>query len=73
MVSEQLDESLRREIESAVERRLSGLKQEIAQLQNQFNETCKRLLESEGEDQWDGSLAATITEHLRAEIGRAHV
>ena len=66
MVSEQLDESLRREIESAVERRLSGLKQEIAQLQNQFNETCKRLLESEGEDQWDGSLAATITEHLRA-------
>ncbi|HXM36994.1 MAG TPA: hypothetical protein VN920_17485 [Pyrinomonadaceae bacterium] len=66
MVSEQLEESLRREIESYVEKRLSGIKQDVAQLQTQVNETCRLLLESEGEGQWDGSLAATVTEHLRA-------
>ncbi len=66
MVSEQLEESLRREIESYVENRLSGLKQEIAQLQTQLNESLKRVLEGEGEGQWDGSLAASIAEHLRA-------
>lgn len=66
MVSEQLEESLRREIESYVERRLSVIKQDVAQLQNQVNETCKILLDSAGEGQWDGSLAAAIAEHLRA-------
>ena len=66
MVSEQLEESLRREIESYVEKRLSGIKQDIAQLQTQVSETCQRLLESEGEGQWDGSLAAAVTEHLHA-------
>ena len=66
MVSEQMEESLRREIQSYVESRLSGIKQEIAQLQTQLNESLKRVLESEGEAQWDGSLAATIAEHLRA-------
>ena len=66
MVSEQLEESLRREIESYVEKRLSGIKQDITRLQTQVNETCRLLLESEGEDQWDGSLAASVTEHLHA-------
>lgn len=66
MVSEQLEESLRREIESYVEKRLSGIKQDISKLQSQVNETCKLLLESEGEGQWDGSLAASVTEHLHA-------
>jgi hypothetical protein len=66
VVSEQMEESLRREIESYVESRLSGIKQEIAQLQTQLNESLKRVLESEGEAQWDGSLAASIAEHLRA-------
>jgi hypothetical protein len=66
VVSEQMEESLRREIESYVESRLSGIKQEIAQLQTQLNESLKRVLEGEGEGQWDGSLAATIAEHLRA-------
>lgn len=66
MVSEQMEESLRREIESYVESRLSGIKQEIAQLQTQLNESLKRVLESEGEGQWDGSLAASVAEHLRA-------
>src|SRR6267143_6180786 len=66
VVSEQLEESLRREIESYVEKRLRGIKQDITQLQTQVNETCRLLLESEGEGQWDGSLAAAVTEHLRA-------
>lgn len=66
MVSEQLEDSLRQEIESYVERRLSGLKQEIAKLQEQLNETCKQLLAREGEAEWDGSLATTVSEHLRA-------
>ncbi len=66
MVSEQMEESLRREIEGFVESRLSVIKQEIAQLQTQINESLKRVLESEGEAQWDGSLAASIAEHLRA-------
>ncbi len=66
MVSEQLEESLRHEIESYVERRLSEFKQEIAQLQNQLNESLKQILEREGETQWDGSLAAAVGEHLRA-------
>jgi hypothetical protein len=66
VVSEQIEESLRREIESYIESRLSGLKQEIALLQTQLNESLKRVLEGEGEAQWDGSLAATVAEHLHA-------
>lgn len=66
MVSEQMEESLRREIESYVESRLSSVKQEISQLQTQLNESLTRVLESKGEGQWDGSLAATVAEHLRA-------
>jgi hypothetical protein len=66
VVSEQIEESLRREIESYIESRLSALKQEIAQLQTQLNESLKRVFESEGEAQWDGSLAATVAEHLHA-------
>jgi hypothetical protein len=66
VVSEQLEESLRREFESYVEKRLRAVKQEISQLQTQVQETCTRLLESEGEGQWDGSLAAAITEHRHA-------
>src|ERR1700730_13813594 len=54
LVSEQLEESLRHEIESYVERRLGEFKQEIAQLQNQLNESVKQILEREGETQWDG-------------------
>jgi len=61
-----MEESLRREIENHVERRLSSIKQEVSQLQTQLNESLNRVLESGGEGQWDGSLAATVAEHLRA-------
>lgn len=66
MVSGQLEESLRHEIESYIEGRLGGVKQEIAALQSQLNESLSRLLDRQGEVQLDGSVAASILEHLRA-------
>jgi len=61
-----MEESLRRDIESYVEQRMASVKQEVAQLQTQLNESLTRVLESKGEGQWDGSLAASVAEHLRA-------
>ncbi len=66
MVSGQLEDSLRRDIESYIEGRLSGIKQEIAALQSQLNESLSRLLDRQGEGQLDGSVATSIIEHLRA-------
>ena len=66
MVSEQLEDSLRRDIEGYIEGRLGGIKQEIAALQSQLNESLSRLLDSQKEVQLDGGVAATILEHLRA-------
>ncbi len=66
MVSGQLEESLRHEIESYIEGRLSGVRQEISGLQSQLNESLTRLLDRQGEVQLDGSVAASILEHLRA-------
>lgn len=66
MVSGQLEESLRHEIESYIEGRLSGVRQEIAELQSQLNESLTRLLDRQGEVQLDGGVAASILEHLRA-------
>lgn len=66
MVSGQLEDSLRREIETYIEGRLSGVKQEIAQLQSELNESLSRLLDRQADVQLDGSMAAAILEHLRA-------
>ena len=66
MVSGQLEESLRRDIEGYIEGRLSGIKQEIAALQSQLNESLSRLLDSQAEVQLDGGVATSILEHLRA-------
>jgi len=66
VVSGQLEESLRHEIESYIEGRLSGVRQEISGLQSQLNESLTRLLDRQGEVQLDGSVAASILEHLRA-------
>lgn len=66
MVSEELEDSLRREIESYVEGRLSGIKQEISALQSQLNESLSRLMDRHSEVQLDGGVAASILEHLRA-------
>ncbi|HZI88318.1 MAG TPA: hypothetical protein VFD48_15905 [Pyrinomonadaceae bacterium] len=66
MVSGQLEESLRHEIESYIEGRLTGVRQEISELQSQLNESLSRLLDRQSEVQLDGSVAASILEHLRA-------
>ncbi len=66
MVSGQLEESLRHEIESYIEGRLGGIKQEIAALQSQLNESLSRLMDRQGEVQLDGGVADSILEHLRA-------
>jgi hypothetical protein len=66
VVSGQLEDSLRHEIESYLEGRIGGIKQEIAALQSQLNESLSRLLDRQGEVQLDGGVAASILEHLRA-------
>ena len=66
MVSGQLEDSLRHEIESYIEGRLGGIKQEIAALQSQLNESLSRLMDRQSEVQLDGSVASSIAEHLRA-------
>jgi hypothetical protein len=66
VVSGQLEDSLRHEIESYMEGRLSAIRQEIVSLQSQLNESLTRLLERQGDVQMDGSVSASISEHLRA-------
>jgi len=66
VVSGQLEDSLRHELESYIEGRISGIRQEIAALQSQLNESLNRLLDRQSEVQLDGSVSASILEHLRA-------
>jgi hypothetical protein len=66
VVSGQLEDSLRHELESYIEGRISGIKQEIAALQSQLNESLSRLLDRQADVQLDGSVATSILEHLRA-------
>lgn len=66
MVNGHLEDSLRREIESYLETRMSSVKQEITTLQSLLNESLSTLLERQGDVQMEGSLIASITEHLHA-------
>ena len=66
MVNEQLEESLRREIESYLDSRLSAIRQEIATLQSLLNESLSTFLDRQGDVQMEGSLVASIDEHLHA-------
>ena len=66
MVSGQLEDSLRHEIESYIEGRLGGIKHEIAALQSQLNESLSRLLDRQAEVSLDSGVSASILEHLRA-------
>jgi len=66
VVSEQLEDSLRHEIESYIEGRIGGIKQEIAALQSQLNESLSRLMDRQSDVQLEGGVAASILEHLRA-------
>jgi len=66
VVNGHLEDSLRREIESYLENRLSAVKQEIATLQSLLNESLSTFVERQSHVQLEGSLVASITEHLHA-------
>jgi hypothetical protein len=66
VVNEQLEDSLRREIESYLDGRLSVIRQEISTLQSLLNESLSTFLDRQGDVQMEGSLIASITEHLHA-------
>ena len=66
MVNGQLEDSLRREIEGYLENRLSAVKQEITTLQSLLNESLSTFLDRQADVQMEGSLVASITEHLHA-------
>ena len=66
MVNGHLEDSLRREIESYLESRLTAVKQEITALQSLLNESLSTVLDRQGDVQMEGSLVAAIQEHLHA-------
>lgn len=66
MVNGHLEDSLRREIESYVDGRLSAVRQEISTLQSLLNESLSTFLDRHADVQMEGSLLASITEHLHA-------
>ncbi|HEX8851945.1 MAG TPA: GAF domain-containing protein [Pyrinomonadaceae bacterium] len=67
MVSEELEKSLRAELNDHVNMRMSGIQEEVARLQSQVNEAFTRILErSTSQGETDTSLAVSIAEHIRA-------
>ena len=66
MANGHLEDSLRREIESYLENRLTAVKQEITTLQSLLNESLSSFLERQTDVQMEGSMVAAITEHLHA-------
>ncbi len=66
MVNGHLEDSLRREIESYLDSRLSAVRQEISTLQSLLNESLSTFLDRQADVQMEGSLVASITEHLHA-------
>ncbi|MCA1557086.1 MAG: hypothetical protein LC731_00940, partial [Acidobacteria bacterium] len=67
VISEELEKSLRGEVDAYINSRLRGLQDEIEQLQSQFNEALTRLRERSGAAaQADNSVAFSISEYMRA-------
>ena len=67
MVSGELENSLREEVDRYINSRLNGLQEEITRLQSQVNEAFTRLLESSrGEGETNAEIAASISEVIRA-------
>lgn len=67
MISEEIEKSLRSEVDSYINSRLRGLQDEIEQLQSQMNEAFTRLQErSSNAAQPDNSVAFSISEYIRA-------
>ena len=69
--SEDLEQSLRAEVESYIKARVQGHQEEIARLQSQVNEAFTRLNERLSDDSLsDAPIAISISEHLRAATGK---
>lgn len=67
MISEELEKSLRSEVDDYINSRLKGLQDELEQLQGQINEAFTRLQErSVNAAQADNSVAFSISEYIRA-------
>ena len=67
MSSDDLDTSLREEVEAYISRRLGAMQEEVFRLQSELNESFTRLVERSTSDTMsDTSVAVTIAEHLRA-------
>ena len=66
MVNGQLENSLRHEIETYLESRLSTIKQDITALQSLLNESLSGMFERQSDVPLEGSLSTAISEHLRA-------
>src|SRR5690349_15623539 len=66
VVNGHLEDSLRREIESHLENRLTAVKQEITTLQSLLNESLSSFVERQSDVQMEGSMVAAIQEHLHA-------
>ncbi len=67
MASEELEKSLRADIDVYVNSRLSGLQEEIKGLQRQLNDALGNLLErATSNTQSDTSVGVSILEHIRA-------
>ena len=66
MVNGHLEDSLRREIESYLDGRLEAIRQEITTLQSLLNESLSNFLDRQADVHMEGSLVASITEHLHA-------
>lgn len=67
MPSEELEKSLRADIDNYVNSRLSGLQEEIKSLQQQLNESFTRLSErAKSSAQTDTPVGVSILEHIRA-------
>jgi len=69
--SEDLEQSLRAEVENYIRARVQGQQEEIARLQSQVNEAFTRLNERLSDDSLsDAPIAISISEHLRAATGK---
>ena len=67
MASDELEKSLRKEIDGYVNERLNGLQEEIKRLHNQLNEAFARLSEhATSSTQTDVTVGVSILEHMRA-------
>jgi hypothetical protein len=67
VVSEELEKSLRTELNEHINTRMSVIQEEVARLQSEVNEAFTRILErSTSQGETDTSLAVSIAEHIRA-------